>query len=60
MMDSALGKKPDAIALAALDAVSLETRLNRAMAAGIPVIAFDTGVLEAPDGAVLSTARTNQ
>jgi ribose transport system substrate-binding protein len=60
MMNAALGKKPDALALAAIDTESLETQINRAMAANIPIIAFDTGVVDAPEGAVLSTARTNQ
>jgi ribose transport system substrate-binding protein len=60
MMDSALRKKPDALALAALDTASLEAQVNRALAAQIPIIAFDTGVPDAPEGAVRSTARTNQ
>ena len=44
MLDSALAKKPQAICLAALSTDSVTDQLNKALAAGIPVIGFDSGV----------------
>lgn len=44
MLAAALSKKPAAIGLAALDSQALIPQLKQAQEAGIPVIAFDSGV----------------
>lgn len=44
MLSAALAKKPKAIGLAALDSQAAIPLLKKAQAAGIPVIAFDSGV----------------
>ncbi|WP_055500779.1 ABC transporter substrate-binding protein [Streptomyces albus] len=41
---NAVGRRPDALALAALDSRATEPMLRKARRAGIPVIAFDSGV----------------
>ncbi|PKM68312.1 MAG: BMP family ABC transporter substrate-binding protein [Firmicutes bacterium HGW-Firmicutes-2] len=44
MVEAALSKNPSAICLAALDSKALIPLIERATAAGIPVIGFDSGV----------------
>lgn len=44
MLQAALGKKPKAIALAALDSKALIPLLEKAKASNIPVVGFDSGV----------------
>lgn len=44
MLETALAKNPSAIGLAALDSQSAIPLLEQAQAAGIPIIAFDSGV----------------
>ncbi len=44
MLQAALAKNPQAIALAALDSKSATPYLEKAEAAGIPVVGFDSGV----------------
>lgn len=44
MLANSLGKKPDAIGLAALDSRALEPYLKKARRSRIPVVAFDSGV----------------
>ena len=44
MLETALGKSPAAIALAALDSQAVAPMLQQAQASNIPVIAFDSGV----------------
>ena len=44
MLDNALAKKPAAIGFAALDSQAAAGTLDKIQAAGIPVIAFDSGV----------------
>jgi ribose transport system substrate-binding protein len=56
MFQTALDKKPDAICLAALDTKALIPLLEKAQAAGIPVIGFDSGV---DSDIPLSTAATD-
>ncbi len=56
MFQTALDKKPDAICLAALDSKALIPLLEKAKAAGIPVIGFDSGV---DSDIPLSTAATD-
>ena len=50
---------PDAIGLAALDVNALNDNIAAAQAAGIPIIGFDSGVPNAPAGAVLANASTD-
>ncbi len=59
MLNAALAKKPAALCLAALDTESVTEQLNTAVANGIPVIGFDSGVPNAPEGSIISTASTN-
>lgn len=59
MLDSAIEKKPDGIALAACDTNSVIDSLSKALEAGIPVVCFDTGVDDAPEGSVLATIATD-
>jgi len=56
MLAAALAKKPTAIGFAALDSQAAIPLLRQAQAAGIPVIAFDSGVASSIP---LSTAATN-
>lgn len=59
ILDSAIEKKPDGIALAACDTNSVIDSLTKALEAGIPVVCFDTGVDNAPEGSVLATVATD-
>ena len=54
-----MAKKPAAVALAALDTESVMTELQECVAQNIPVIGFDSGVPNAPEGAIRATASTN-
>ncbi len=56
MLSAALAKKPRAIGLAALDSKAAIPLLRRAQQAGIPVIAFDSGV---DSDIPLTTAQTD-
>lgn len=44
MIDSAISKKPDAIVLSACDSKAVVPELEKAKAANIPIIGFDSGV----------------
>ncbi len=59
MINAAIAKNPKAVALAALDTNSVVQQLNDFKAKGIPVIGFDSGVPNAPDGTIQATASTN-
>ena len=59
MLNAALAKNPKALCLAALDTESVTEQLNTAKEKGIPVIGFDSGVPNAPEGIIVSTASTN-
>ena len=59
MINAALAKNPAALCLAALDTESVLTQLNDAKDKGIPIIGFDSGVPDAPEGTIISTASTN-
>jgi ribose transport system substrate-binding protein len=59
MLKSEMAKNPDAICLAALSTDSVMTELQEALEKGIPVIGFDSGVPNAPEGAIYATASTN-
>lgn len=54
-----LAKEPNAVALAALDTASVLTELQQCIDKGIPVIGFDSGVPDAPEGAIYATASTD-
>ena len=56
MLAAALARQPDAIGFAALDSQAATPLLQQAQAAGIPVIAFDSGV---DSDIPLGTAATN-
>lgn len=58
-LNAAIAKKPDAIALAALDTESVVSQLLDAKENGVPVIGFDSGVPDAPEGTIVSTASTD-
>lgn len=59
MFNSAIEKAPDGIGLAANDASAVLDSLQAAMDAGIPVVCFDSGVPDAPEGSVVSTVATD-
>ncbi len=54
-----MAKKPAALALAALSTDAVMTELQECMDNNIPVIGFDSGVPNAPEGAIKATASTN-
>ena len=59
MLNNAINQKPDGIALAACDQKSVIESLQKALDAEIPVVCFDTGVPDAPEGSVYATVVTN-
>ena len=59
MLNAAMAKKPAALCLAALDTESVTEQLQACKDAGIPVIGFDSGVPNAPEGSIISTASTD-
>lgn len=59
MLNDAIQKAPDGIGLAACDTNSVLDSLTAALNAGIPVVCFDTGVSDAPEGAVIATVATD-
>jgi ribose transport system substrate-binding protein len=59
MLNSAMAKNPVAIALAALNTESVIDQLEETKRLGIPVIGFDSGVPNAPAGAIYANASTD-
>lgn len=59
MLADAINKEPAAIAFAALDTQAALDELNKAQNAGIPMLSFDSGVPNAPEGLILATVATN-
>lgn len=59
MLNNAINKNPGAIALAALDTNAQLDAIQQAQSKEIPIIGFDSGVPDAPDGAVKATASTD-
>jgi len=59
MLNSALARNPVALALAALDTQAVIDQLEEAMRRDIPVVGFDSGVPEAPEGSILADAATD-
>ena len=58
-LDAAIAQKPTAICFAALDTQASLGSIQTAMDAGIPIIGFDSGVPDAPEGAIKANASTN-
>ena len=59
MLVNDMAKNPSAICLAALDTNSVMDQLNQAVQKHIPIIGFDSGVPNAPKGAIYATAATD-
>lgn len=59
MVNSAINRRPDAIALAALDTNALLDALNTAVDNNIPIIGFDSGIPDAPEGSIWANASTD-
>ena len=59
MLDAAIEAAPDGIGLAACDTNSVLDSLAVAMEKGIPVVCFDTGIADAPEGSVYATVATD-
>lgn len=59
MLNNAINKSPDAIGLAALDTQAALDSIQTAMDSGIPIIGFDSGVPNAPEGAIFANASTD-
>ncbi len=59
MINSAIAKNPAALALAVLDTSSVTQQLNSCKDKKIPVIGFDSGIPNAPEGTLQATASTN-
>ncbi len=59
MFQNAMAKAPAAVALAALDTNSVMDQLQEAVRRNIPIIGFDSGVPDAPEGSIYANASTN-
>ncbi|SCP97044.1 ABC transporter substrate-binding protein [Anaerobium acetethylicum] len=59
MLNNAINLKPDAIGLASLSTDACLEAIQAAKDAGIPIIGFDSGVPNAPEGAVFANASTD-
>jgi len=58
-LKNAMAKNPAAVALAALDTNAVRDELEQAKADNIPVIGFDSGVPNPPEGSIYATASTD-
>ena len=58
-LDAAIAQKLTAICLAALDTKACIGSIQNAMDKNIPIIGFDSGVPDAPEGAIKANASTN-
>ena len=58
-LDAAIAQQPTAICLAALDTQASIGSIQNAMDKGIPIIGFDSGVPDAPEGAIKANAATD-
>ena len=59
MLKAEMAKNPTALALAALSTDAVMDQLTECIEKNIPVIGFDSGVPNAPEGAIKATASTN-
>lgn len=58
-LNAAIANQPDAICLAALDTKACLDAITTAMDSSIPMIGFDSGVPDAPEGAIKANAATD-
>ena len=58
-LNAAIAKKPTAICLAALDTTACLDAIKEAQSKNIPIIGFDSGVPDAPEGAIKANAATD-
>lgn len=59
MINTAIAAKPVGMGLAACDTSSVTEALEKCAADGIPVVTFDTGVSDAPEGSVVAEVVTD-
>jgi len=59
MLNSAINGAPAGVGLAACDTNSVLESLQSAVDAGVPIVAFDTGIADAPEGSVVCTVVTD-
>lgn len=59
MLNKSISSRPSGIALASCDTTSVIPSLQDCADQKIPVVAFDTGVAEAPDGSIVCTIATD-
>ncbi|MCF0145983.1 MAG: substrate-binding domain-containing protein [Eubacterium sp.] len=59
MLNSAINNAPDGIGLAACDQSACLDSLATALEKGIPVVCFDSGIPDAPEGSVYATIATD-
>ena len=59
MINTAIAAKPVGMGLAACDTSSVTDALKKCAADGIPVVTFDTGVADAPEGSVVAEVVTD-
>lgn len=59
MLNNALNNNPPAIGLAALDTEACLEGITKAQEAGIPIVGFDSGVPDAPEGSIAANAATD-
>ena len=59
MLNSAINGAPAGVGLAACDTSSVMESLQAAADAGVPIVAFDTGIADAPEGSVVCTVVTD-
>lgn len=59
MINTAIAAKPVGLGLAACDTSSVTEALEKCAADGIPVVTFDTGVADAPEGSVVAEVVTD-
>ena len=59
MLNNAINAQPAAIGLAALDTSACLDGIQAAVDAGIPIVGFDSGVPDAPEGAVVANCATD-
>ena len=59
MVDAAINTSPKGLALAACDTTSVLDSLQTCVDKGIPVVTFDTGIADAPEGSVVCEVCTD-
>ncbi len=59
MLNDAVNKAPDGIGFAALDTEAALDTIQLAVDAGIPIVGFDSGVPDAPEGSIYANVATD-